>query len=103
MNMSYFNYYMTQGQSRRYSTRGDFASAIGNAAGSFDHILEAGAKDLAASLSVAQLLVDGGCLLEAESVVLVIVGAYNRDCLGLDPGVEPDEFASVMIDSVRVG
>jgi hypothetical protein len=37
-----------------------------------------------------QLLIEGGCLLEADGVALVVVGAGDRDGLCLDPGVELD-------------
>ncbi len=85
---------------------GDAASAIGHAARQhaarpIDHILEARAKDLAARVSVAQLLVERGHLLEADGVALVVVGAGDRDGLGLYPGVEPDELARAAFDSAR--
>jgi hypothetical protein len=56
------------------------ASAIcrGNAAGHISDILEAHAKDLAARVSVAQLLVEGGSLLKAEDVELVVFGTCKR-------------------------
>jgi hypothetical protein len=46
-----------------------------------DHILEAGAKTLAASVSVALLLIDRATLFEANSVVFSVVGYIN--CYGL--------------------
>ncbi len=69
------------------------------------HILEASAKDLAASLSIAQLLVNGCCLLEADSVVLVVVGTRDsdRDGLSLNPGVEQNELVRVAFNGARVG
>jgi hypothetical protein len=41
-------------------------------------------------VSIAQLLIEGGRLLEADSVVLVVVGASDRDGLSLNLGVEPN-------------
>jgi hypothetical protein len=55
--------------------------AIGQAAGHFDHILEAGANDFAAGLGVALLLVNGTVLLDADVVVLGM--ACSRECNGL--------------------
>ncbi len=77
------------------------ASAISHAAGHINDILEACAIDLAASVSVAQLLIEGGCLLEANGVALIEVGADDRDGLGLDPGVKPNELARVAFDSAH--
>jgi hypothetical protein len=74
---------------RRYSA----TSAIGHAAG---HILETCAKDLANCLNVAQqLLFNGGSLVEADGVVIVVVGAGDRDGLGLNLGVEPNDLSRV--------
>jgi hypothetical protein len=51
----------------------DMTGSVGHTAA--DHI--AGAKDLASCLSVAQLLVEGGSLLEADIAVLVVIGASD--------------------------
>jgi hypothetical protein len=72
-----------------------------------DHILEACAKDLRlpACLSAAQLFVERGCLLEADSVVLVVVGVSDPAAIGLclSLGAEPNELARVVFDGGRVG
>ncbi len=50
-----------------------------------------------------QLPVDGGCHLEADKVVLVVVGASNCYILSLHLGVEPNELARVALNGARVG
>ncbi len=77
--------------------------AIGHAAGHINHILKASAKDLAASVSVAQLLVERGSILEADSVVLVVAQTSYRDGLGLNLGEEPNELSRLALDGARVG
>jgi hypothetical protein len=54
-------------------------------------------------LCIAQLLVEGGSLLEADGVVLVVVRASNRHGLSLDLGEEPNEFSRVAFNGARMG
>ncbi len=52
-----------------------------------------GARDRAACVGVLLLLGDGADCVEAEGVVLLVVGAGDRDGFGVDPGVEPEACA----------
>ncbi len=54
-------------------------------------------------LSITQLLVVGGSLLEADGVVLVVVGASNSYSLGLILGMEQNELVLVAFERARVG
>ncbi len=54
------------------------------------------------SPSIAHLLVKGGSLLEADGVVLVLVGDSDRHGLSLDLGVEPTECALVEFNGARM-
>jgi hypothetical protein len=85
---------------RWYCACCDIASAIGHADGSLYHILEAGAKDLVADLSVEQLHLNEGCLVSTHDSA---VCPGNSDGLCLDPGVAPNKLAHVELDSVLVG
>ncbi len=81
---------------------------IAHTAGHSNQILKASAKDLAASLSIdsttiEQLLVEGGSLLESDGVVLVVVGASDRNGLSLNLGVELNELARVAFNGARMG
>jgi hypothetical protein len=68
-----------------------------------NHIFTASPKDLTACLGIAQLLVEGGSLLEADSVVLVVVGASDRHCPSLDLSVEPNWLVRVAFNGERMG
>ncbi len=52
---------------------------------------------------IAQLLVEGGSLLEVDDVVLVLVRAGDSNGLSLDLGVEPNELARVAFNGARMG
>jgi hypothetical protein len=69
------------------------ACAIGPTAGHINHILKASPKDLGAGISIAQLL----------GVVLVRVGASDRNGLSLNLGVEPSLLARVAFNGARMG
>ncbi len=88
---------------RRHGEHGDIAGAIGHSAGHINHIFKASSKDLTAGLSIAQLLVKGGSLLEADGLVLVVVGTSYRHGLSLDLGVEPNKLARVALNCARMG
>jgi hypothetical protein len=45
---------------------------------------------------------DGALRVEADGVVLRVVGAGNRDGLGVDPGVEPEDLVRVALHVARV-
>ncbi len=62
-----------------------------------------GARDCAACVGVLLLLGDGADRVEAEGLVLLVVGAGDRDGFGVDPGVEPDEPVRVAVYGARVG
>jgi hypothetical protein len=57
---------------------------------------------LTTGFSIAQLLVEGGRLLEAESMVLVVVGASDRDGLSITLIVEQNELARVACNCARI-
>jgi hypothetical protein len=61
------------------------------------------APNLAACLSIAQLLVKGGSLLEADRVVLVIVGSSDSDGLCFNLGMEQNDLARVAFNGARMG
>jgi hypothetical protein len=76
----------------------------------FNHVLEAGSRDLATALfdndCVALLLVNGAVLVEADDVVLLKVKAGDSDGLRLDLGVGLDYTKLedvVCIDACGVG
>ncbi len=82
---------------------GDLASAIGHVIGHLRDVGKAVARDRAAGVDVVVLLGDGAVRVEADGAVLLVVGAGDRDGLGVDPGVEPDELERVALRGTRVG
>ncbi len=76
--------------------------AIGHVLGHLKDIGKAGARDHVASVGVLLLFCDGAIRVEANSVVLLVVGAGYRDGLCVDPGVELDELVCVELHGARV-
>jgi hypothetical protein len=78
------------------------ASAIGRGVGQFDDVHKSGAVNRRAALVVGLLFCDGAVLLEAYGLVLVVVGAINRNSLSLDLGVERSNASKVLYSSAAL-
>ncbi len=73
----------------------DLACAIGHVVGHLKDVGKACARDRAAGVGVLLLLGDGAIHVESDGVLLLVGGASDRNRLGVDAGVEPDEHVRV--------
>jgi hypothetical protein len=89
----------------RHSACGDTAGAIGHSVGKLNdvHRDRSSTVDWRAALVVGLLLSDGTVLIEADNVVIGIVGAGDRDGLYVNLGVEPNELARAAFNGARMG
>jgi hypothetical protein len=87
----------------RDSAGGDFAGAIRNIVCHLKDICKAGARDRVTSVGVLLLLGNGAVCVEAAGAVLLVVGASDRDGLGVDQDEEPDEHVRVALHGTCVG
>jgi hypothetical protein len=82
---------------------GYYASAIGHVTmpwvghvlGHLKDVGRAGVRDRAGGLGVVLLLGHGAVRVEADGAALRVGGAGDRDGLGVDPGVGPEELVRV--------
>jgi hypothetical protein len=82
---------------------GDLACAIGHVVGHLKDVGKAGTRDRAAGVGVLLLLGNGAIRVEVDGEVLLLGGASDRDGLGVDPGVEPDQHVRVALHGARMG